>query len=201
MKNIIGILIFALLPMSVSAGLITFNLAGDSGDGAEGRALDGLEIGTVTKGGVSATLSTFVSSGNDWVLNQTSSSFGVNRPGDGCDSSAELDSNCGHEKIFISFSQIVELVSITLTNYSSNDIAEIQFANSAENPRLVISSSPSTTYINRIIDDAIFIGSAGGNGFSVDRFTIATVDVPEPATLTLLGLGLLGLGVTRKSRK
>jgi hypothetical protein len=42
-------------------------------------------------------------------------------------------------------------------------------------------------------------GGTGGNDLGVfDNFSIATV--PEPATITLLGAGLLGLGLLRRRR-
>jgi len=206
MKKLIGILVFALLPLSASAGLITFNLAGDSGDGAEGLALDGLESGYVTKGGVTARLSARAAApagedSGERVLNQTSSSFGVNSVGDGCDVSAEVDANCFQEYIYFSFSEMVELVSITLTNYSSNDTAILIFQNPANVS--IIPSSPSTTLVGAMIGgglgDGFSIYSAAGNGFSVDRFTIRSV--PEPGTLALFGLGIAGLGFSRRKAK
>lgn len=188
-----------------NAGLITYHLAGDSGDGAEGALLDNLQSGSVTKGGVTATLST----GNlSSVLNQTSSGFGINLLGDGCDESGSIDNNaaCGQgyfESILFGFDRFVELVSITLTSYSPTDDAVLLFTNiatlslfgSADLP-----SSPSTLLIGaRVggVGDQFLIGSAAGNGFSIDRITVR---VPAPATLALFGLGLVGLSGMRRQR-
>jgi hypothetical protein len=91
MKKLFGTLLFSLLPLSASAGLITLNLAGVSGDGAEGLALDGLQAGFVTTGGVTARLSAMTRGteanlfGEARVLNQTSTSLGGNNVGDGWD--------------------------------------------------------------------------------------------------------------------
>ena len=204
MKKLLGILIFSLLPLSASAGLITFNLAANSGDGAEGLALDGLESGAVTKGGVTATLSARSDPGNGtFMLNQTSNSFGINYDNDGCDVPSQVDNDCGTEYITFSFSEWVELVSITLTNYGSNDIARLDFDKDAMMD-FDIADSPSTTLVGAMVGgfgDGFKVESFSGNGFSIDRFTIRSSEVPEPGSLLLLGLGLAGLGFSRRKAK
>ncbi|MEM1154850.1 MAG: PEP-CTERM sorting domain-containing protein [Pseudomonadota bacterium] len=209
-----SIAFIALFAGNAQAGLITFNLAGDSGDGAEGAALDGLTVGSVFKDGVTATLQA-VSTRPDGiddvvVLNQTSSAFGTNLLGDGCDDSSEIDNspacsgNYG-ESLFVWFDQMVELVSITLTNYSPTDNAEIFFQNSDTQDlfgNLDLPSTPSTLNIGATVGqlgDGFLIESLEGNGFSIDRFTIrAAMAVPLPTTLALFGLGLVGLGFSRR---
>lgn len=205
MKRIIGILIFTLLPFTASAGLITFNLAGNSGDGAEGAALDGLESGSVTKGGVTATLSsTFTPGAGDLLLNQTASSFGINQVGNSCDVSSLIDDNCGGQKIFFGFDRFVELVSITLSHYGSNDLASLAFESDLS-LEIDIPVSPSTILVGQVVGglgDRFAIVAKNNNtdeinSFSIDSFTIRTIEVPEPSTLIIFGLGLIALAARR----
>lgn len=187
------------------AGLITFNLAGDSGDGAEGALLDGLSSANITKAGVTASFiaASPNSSPVGLLLNQTTSAFGINRDGDGCDVSGQFDSNCGDEGVIIAFDRLVTLVSLTLTLYSPSDDATLEFENFTTD--LIfgsddLPSTPSTFDIGAPVGsfgDRFAIGSFAGNGFSLDRFTIQTV--PAPTTLALFGLGLLGLSRRRKA--
>lgn len=199
MKKLIGILLFSLLSFTASAGLVTFNLAGNSGDGAEGAALDGINTGSVTKGVATVELRAV---GGDYLLNQTSTRFGMNKVNDSCDSSGQMDSNCGNERIVFMFDLIVELVSITLSDYSSNDQALLAFESSSVMD-MILASSPSTIMIGEFVGgvgNRFAIQSLGGNGFSIDSFTIRTSEVSTPATLILFGLAVLSLGWSRRNR-
>jgi hypothetical protein len=203
------LLFVALCASHANAGLITFNLAGNSGDGAEGALLDNLATGSVTKGGVMATITAgFASTGG--VLNQTASAFGINLLGDGCDVSGQVDNNaaCGEgyaEGMVFMFDQLVELVSVTLTSYSPTDDASLTFEN------LIVAvffgdpdlpSTPSTLLIGAPVGgpgQRFALVSRAGNGFSIDRFTVRTLErVPEPGILALFALGLLGMARARK---
>ena len=43
--------------------------------------------------------------------------------------------------------------------------------------------------------------SAAGIGFGFDDLTLEAVTIPEPGTLALLGIGLLGMGLSRRRKK
>ena len=43
------------------------------------------------------------------------------------------------------------------------------------------------------------VSYTGGNGFSLDNFTVTAV--PEPTTLALIGLGILSVGLGRRRNR
>lgn len=55
-----------------------------------------------------------------------------------------------------------------------------------------------TLYDEAGLGDIVFHANGVDDGFGIDSVTIGTV--PEPGTLALMGLGLLGLGITRRRR-
>ncbi|MEO0437916.1 MAG: hypothetical protein AAF098_13505 [Pseudomonadota bacterium] len=212
--NVIKVTVAALLlsTANANAGLITFNLSGNSGDGAEGALLDGLSFGQITKAGVTASFASDVFGGNDdLVFNQTSSAFGINRVGDGCDNSAQFDNDCGSpaitEAIYIEFDVFATLVSITISSYSESEEATLIFENDSASmfESFDLPSSPSTLNIGAPIGapgNRFSLGAfptVTSTAFSFDSFTIQTREVSTPTTLALLSLGLLGLARRRRS--
>jgi len=140
------------------------------------------------------------SSGSD--LNSTASDFGINAVGTG-DSSSLFDTDEGDEAVWISFNQDVTIKSIVVSSFSTGNVetGAYQVANGS-----IVDFTASDTYtIDTVLNQGGYfkvtaIDEGGGNGWSLDSFTVEAV--PEPATIAMLGLGgLLTMIIRRSSRK
>ena len=141
------------------------------------------------------------------VLNRTSSSFGVNvedvEDTGGCSSedSDALDNGCLQESILVWLGVDATLVSIDVSSFSSSDSGKVSFQENGLND--IDIDSTGTTGISQFLGGSgdgygFIVSYESGNGFSFDGFTIETVDVPEPSSFLLLGLGLFSLFYSRR---
>jgi len=177
---------------------ITFDLRG-----TEGTAVEGSLVGSVSKDGLTATLTA-----NIGILNQTNSGFGINAPGGGDDTDA-IDGVLGIESITIMFDQLVTFDQLALSSFTNTEEAEFKIAGVAT---ILPGTNLSKDLYDFSVDNIIPIGQSvvlafnDGNGFSFDEFTVTPAETktnvtPEPATIVLLGIGLVGLGVGHVRRK
>ena len=164
---------------------------------------DNVNSGSMTRGGVSATLTA-----NNGVLNQTTTNYGINAIPSG-DNSAQIDGASGiAESVSITFSQDILFTGLGLSDFGSSDIASLTVGGSA--PILLIAgvfSFPSSNFVST--GSSVILGWVAGNGIRFDKFIIDTdvpttgppASVPESGTtVTFLGLGVFGLILFRRFR-
>ena len=207
MKRIVLLLAF-LLPIVCSAGFITFDLRDDMIED-----IDGVNSFSFSVDGVTATLTAlpaiYTDTGGvdrDLVLNRTTSGFGINVEGllntGGCSSedSDGVDDGCVAESIMVSLSVEAMLVAVDVSSFGSSDEASVDFESGAASHTI---SSTGSTSIGEMIGGAgntFQIAFVSGNGFSFDSFTIETLDVPEPASIALIMMGMAGLVLSRRKQ-
>jgi len=175
--------------VNVMAGLITFDLKDDA---AVYALLDDKASGSVTNTGLIVTLTA-----SDGVMNRTSSGFGVN--GTGTDDTDGL--NAG-QYIDLEFNQDVTFTGLSISSWGSTDAGEIQLGPEFSTVETLSGSGDAAFDFHVTAGQAVRIAatadSGASNGFSVDRISVA---VPEPAVLSLIGLGGGALILARRKRQ
>ncbi len=187
------------LPEQSQAFPITFNLRG-----SEIEDIDGSATMAVTEDGLTATLTAATDGveGNG-VLNRTASGFGINTtfpPGLPTDDTDQIDGVAGIESVTIEFDQLVTFDQLVLSSFTTSETASLTIAGAIT---LGGTGDASDVYgfstDNTVsIGQSVVLAYSDGNGFSFDEFTVTTSEstaVPEPATITLLGIGLAVLGI------
>lgn len=94
--------------------------------------------------------------------------------------------------LFVSYAKISPVIDIIIDAYSLGDMLLVSFVGGGVNGIANI-AAPEISYITFMTGGPIRAG--------IDSLTWTTSSIPEPTTLALFGLGLGGLGFTRRRMK
>jgi hypothetical protein len=193
----------SLFPSIALAVPITFDLRDPAIE-----LIDEVNSFSLTQNGLIATLSANPPTFNEpplrtLVLNQTSSSFGINVVNTTCgglEESALIDGGCTKESVAVAFSKDVILNSLRVSSFGSSDVGLVTIGSTAIN---ILSTGTHSLGNAFLLAETVWsLAFAAGNGFSFDNFTVTQVQAAEPAGLILLGVGLVTLviGASRRQK-
>lgn len=198
-KTIVITVVIGMLFGGLHAELFTFDLINK-----EGASWDNVSSGIYTNTGIGLTLraSMFAylngSNSSGSLLNSTASEFGINAAGSG-DATSLFDTNNGQEALWVSFDRAVTIKSMAVSSFTVGNVetGAYQVANGS----LVNFTAGGTYTIDTAMNQGAFfkviaLNEGGGNGWTLNSFTVEAV--PEPATLILLGFGGLAACVIRR---
>lgn len=185
-KKLIGVSAFLLISSAASAGLVSYDFTG--GPTTFGDPLlfsqDGLDLSVTGTPGVSVD--------TRWGLGVKSSKR----------DSYQVDGQGPDETLSFSFLQDVDLVSVIFGNVQYND----DFSLSVDGTLIGSADIPGGNTFDfsayNFTGNTFDFGVEGRNDdYFIRGITVDTVDVSEAGSLALLGLGLVGLGFSRRKSK
>jgi hypothetical protein len=185
-KKLIGVSAFLLISSAASAGLVSYDFTG--GPTTFGDPLlfsqDGLDLSVTGTPGVSVD--------TRWGLGVKSSKR----------DSYQVDGQGPDETLSFSFLQDVDLVSVIFGNVQYKD----DFSLSVDGTLIGSADIPGGNTFDfsayNFTGNTFDFGVEGRNDdYFIRGITVDTVDVSEAGSLALLGLGLVGLGFSRRKSK